>query len=70
MSAPWLAPDGLEWGVRRLTRLPVVRWSSGFHADPRKYPARRTPVSRAIRLLIAEINVGPLGRAALWALYR
>lgn len=69
---PWLAPDGREWGARRLTRLPYVAESlrplaraAGVFVRP-----SRTPVSRAIRLLLAEHNVGPLGRAALWALYR
>ena len=69
---PWLAPDGREWGVRRLTKLPYVAESlrplaraAGVFVRP-----SRTPVSRAFRLLLAEHNVGPLGRAALWALYR
>ena len=69
---PWLAPDGREWGARRLRRLPYVAGS--LHNICRAagvfVPPRRTPVSRALRLLFAEINVGPLGRAALWALYR
>lgn len=69
---PWLAPDGREWGARRLTKLPYVAESlrplaraAGVFVRP-----SRTAVSRAIRLLLAEHNVGPLGRVALWALYR
>lgn len=69
---PWLAPDGREWGARRLTRLPRVssRLRDAFRAAGVFVPPRRTPVGRAIRLQLAEINVGPLGRAALWSLYR
>lgn len=69
---PWLAPDGREWGARRLTRLPYVAESLRplARAAGVFVPPSRTPVSRAIRLLLAENNVGPLGRAALWALYR
>lgn len=72
MTAPWLAPDGREWGARRLRRLPRIANSLHRFCSPARVfaPPTRTPVSRAIRLLIAEINVGPLGRAALWANYR
>lgn len=70
MTAPWLAPDGREWGVRRRTRAPRVRRTSAFYADIRLLPARRTPVYRACRLSIDLIGAGPLGSPALWALYR
>lgn len=72
MTSPWLAPDGREWGARRLTRLPYVAESLRQLARAASVFVRpsRTPVSRAIRLLLAEINVWPLGRAALWAHFR
>lgn len=69
---PWLAPDGREWGARRPCRFPYV--APSLHDVCRAagvfVPPRRTPVARAVRQHIAGINAGPLGRAALWALYR
>lgn len=75
MSAPidpWLAPDGREWFARRRRRMPyfsprlrdMARANGAFIAPP------RTPVAKACKLSINSLGAGPLGRAALSALYR
>ena len=73
MTAIWLAPDGREWGARRLRRPPRVPVGPIYQNLPPALlfvPPVRTPVARAVRHLAAEVGAGPLGRAALWALYR
>ena len=72
---PWLAPDGREWGARRLARSPrlpyvaprlrdLARAAGVFVAPP------QTPVARACKLSISSLRAGPIGRAALWEVYR
>lgn len=73
MTSPWLAPDGREWGAHRLRRLPRIAGSLHKFCSPARVflPPTRTPVSRSIRFLVAEINAaGPSARAALWELFR
>lgn len=69
---PWLAPDGREWFARRRRRLPFItprlrdlaKAGGSFVAPP------RTAVERACKLSISSLRAGPIGRAALEALYR
>lgn len=58
-ALPWLAPDGRPWLAHRR----IAHW-------PASRPGRPGPVWRACRLSINLIGVGPLARAALWALHR
>lgn len=73
--APWLGPDGREWGARRLRRPPRVpadQTAPNLLLPPGMYlvPPRRTPISRVVRHLVAEVGAAPLGRSAIWAIYR
>ena len=70
---PWLAPDGRELGARRrLIRPPFVPASLRDRCTDagQLVRARRSSLARACRLSIDLIGAGPIGRAALWSLYR